>query len=320
MSEPARDDASLSVSAKQEGTFSRRRWQPYLVAVTATALAAALRLWPLQVLEARVAWVTFYPAVVAAALYGGLWAGLLSSVLSCLTVLFLLPLMVGRTFISDSVDWLGLAVFFATCILISSLAEATRRARARRLEAEVERDRFFTLSLDMLCVSKSDGYFKSLNPAFTQTLGWSVEELLARPFLDFVHPEDRAATLREVERQVVEGESVLSFSNRYRHKDGSWRWLSWKSVPAGQLMYATARDITELLRAQDAQRQLAAIIESSEDAILSWSLSGEVTSWNQGAHRRSNEGASWDNTCRTNQRDGEHETTASGLDCRRLRE
>src|SRR5437660_3491951 len=94
---------------------------------------------------------------------------------------------------------------------------------AERKVAQDELDRFFTLSLDMLCIANADGYFKRLSPAFTHTLGWSVEELLARPFLDFVHPDDREATLREVERQVLSGEMVLQFENRYQHKDGSWR-------------------------------------------------------------------------------------------------
>jgi two-component system sensor histidine kinase EvgS len=107
-------------------------------------------------------------------------------------------------------------------------------------------DRFFDLSLDMFCVSSKDGYFKVLNPAFSRTLGWTIEEMLARPFLHFVHPDDVAATLREVERQVAAGEPVLQFENRYRHKDGSWRVLAWRSVPQpGGYMYATARDVTE---------------------------------------------------------------------------
>ncbi len=126
-----------------------------------------------------------------------------------------------------------------------SLVTIARDISARR-QAEDERDRFFTLSLDMLCIASPDGYFKRLSPAFTKTLGWSVEELSTRPFLDFVHPDDHAATLAEVERQVVAGEPVLQFENRYLHKDGSWRVLSWKSAPQDDgWMYATARDVTE---------------------------------------------------------------------------
>lgn len=117
--------------------------------------------------------------------------------------------------------------------------------------AQEEHERFFNLSLDMLCISKSDGYFKRVSPAFTTTLGWSVEELLTIPFLDLVHPDDHEATMREVERQVIAGKMVLEFENRYKHKDGSWRILSWKSIPQPDgYMYATARDVTETKRAQ----------------------------------------------------------------------
>jgi PAS domain S-box-containing protein len=136
-----------------------------------------------------------------------------------------------------------------------------------RKQLEAERDRFFTLSLDMLCIAKSDGYFKRLNPAFTQTLGWSVEEMLARPFLDFVHPDDRTATLREVERQTIAGQEVLQFENRYLHKDGSWRVLSWKSVPyPGGSMYATARDVTELRESEAALRRSTEAAEAANRA------------------------------------------------------
>ena len=147
---------------------------------------------------------------------------------------------------------LGTLLAFATA---AGVVAIVRRESQKRRQAEAERDRFFALSLDMLCIAKSDGYFKRLSPAFTQTLGWSVEEMLARPFLDFVHPDDRAATLREVERQIVAGEQVLQFENRYQHKDGSWRVLSWTSTPGpGGFMYAAARDVTELKRMADELR------------------------------------------------------------------
>lgn len=113
-----------------------------------------------------------------------------------------------------------------------------------RKKAEEERDRFFTLSLDLLCIASSDGYFKRVSPAVTDILGWSMAEFLARPFLDFVHPDDHAPTLQAVARQVQAGQRVLQFENRYRHKDGSWRVLSWCSMPHLELMYAIARDVT----------------------------------------------------------------------------
>jgi PAS domain S-box-containing protein len=143
-----------------------------------------------------------------------------------------------------------------------------------RKRAEEELDRFFTLSLDMLCIARSDGYFKRVSPAFTQTLGWSTEEMLARPFLDFVHPDDRTATLREVEKQVVAGEQVLRFENRYRHKDSSWRTLSWKSVPQPDgTMYATARDVTERKRAEEHIQRVNAELEAANKELEAFSYS-----------------------------------------------
>lgn len=120
------------------------------------------------------------------------------------------------------------------------------REVAERRVAEAERDRFFSLSIDMLCISSTDGYFKRLNPAFERTLGYTVEELTGRPFLDFVHPDDVAPTLTEVGRQFDTGVATMRFENRYRCKDGTYRWLSWTSMPDGKsgLMYALARDVT----------------------------------------------------------------------------
>lgn len=144
-----------------------------------------------------------------------------------------------------------------------------------RKQAEQDVEHFFALSLDMLCIAKSDGYFKRVSPAFTQTLGWSADEMLTRPFLDFVHPDDRAATLREVERQLAGGEQVLEFDNRYQHKNGSWRVLSWKSVPQPDgLMYAIARDITENKRVE---QKFRALLESAPDAHVIINQTGTIT-------------------------------------------
>ena len=220
------------------------------------------------------------------ALYGGFWIGLLGAFASCLTVLLLLPIFVHQPFIADSVDWLGMAVFFTACAMISGVAETMHRARAREKQSEAGRDRFFTLSLDMLCIANADGYFERISPAFTRTLGWSAEEILARPYLDLVHPDDRAATLRAVERQIAGGEEVLHFENRYQHKDGSWRVLDWRSAPHPDgLMYAVARDVTERKQGEIDSARFAAIINSSQDAIISKTLDGIITSWNVSAQR-----------------------------------
>ncbi len=146
-------------------------------------------------------------------------------------------------------------------VVIGAAVFWVRRDLRARLAAEAERDRFFNLSLDLLCVADADGYFKRVNPAFTQALGWSEREMLARPLLDFVHPDDHAATQREVERQVRAGQPVLHFENRYRAKDGGWRILSWRSMPEGSRMFATARDVTAQKLAEDEIRRLHADLE-----------------------------------------------------------
>ncbi|HJZ77429.1 MAG TPA: histidine kinase dimerization/phospho-acceptor domain-containing protein, partial [Vicinamibacterales bacterium] len=114
----------------------------------------------------------------------------------------------------------------------------------RRLEEEL--DRFFALSLDLLCIAGFDGYFKRLNPSWERVLGHSLGALYAVPYLEFVHPDDRAATSAEADK-VKAGAIVLRFENRFRAADGSHRWLSWTSVPYGdeRSIYAVGRDITD---------------------------------------------------------------------------
>ncbi len=120
---------------------------------------------------------------------------------------------------------------------------------------EDELDRFFTLSLDMLCISNKNGYFKRLNPAF-RLLGYEPGEMLDRPFLDFIHPDDVEKTLAEVQRQMS-GTASLHFENRYRCKDGSYRLLKWSSTPDGAgNMYATAHDVTEERKSEREREQL----------------------------------------------------------------
>jgi signal transduction histidine kinase len=112
------------------------RWQRYIVSVLLITAAASLRIWPLQTLGSRLVWLTFYPAVMVTAIYGGLSAGLLATGLACCIAALLGPMLVGQPFIKDSADWLGLAVFVLTGTMISSVAEAMRRANAKAKRAQ----------------------------------------------------------------------------------------------------------------------------------------------------------------------------------------
>ena len=124
-----------------------------------------------------------------------------------------------------------------------------------------EYQRFFELSRDLLCIGGVDGYFKALNSTWEKVLGWSIEELLAKPYLDFVHPDDRQSTV-EAALQLEEGVEIVSFDNRYLSKDGSYHWLHWSAVPTGRgHVYCVARDMTQR---KEAETALAAAKDAAE--------------------------------------------------------
>jgi PAS domain S-box-containing protein len=135
-----------------------------------------------------------------------------------------------------------------------SVSDLSRAIRERRMTEE-ELDQLFTVSLDMLCIAGFDGYFKRINPAWEKTLGVPIEQLLSKPFNEFVHPDDRDRTAAESER-LDEGEQVISFENRYRCSDGTYRWLLWNATPGldNKLIFAVARDVTQR---KEAERRLS---------------------------------------------------------------
>jgi two-component system sensor histidine kinase/response regulator len=137
-----------------------------------------------------------------------------------------------------------------------------------RRRAQDELDRFFTLSLDMLCVAGFDGKFRRVNPAWKRTLGYSEAELVGHPFMDFVHPGDRDATIGEA-KKLADGKEVVHFENRYFHKDGTLRWLLWTSVPHSELqvIYAAARDITDRKAAEQMLTDYARDLETTHRAL-----------------------------------------------------
>ena len=136
-----------------------------------------------------------------------------------------------------------------------------------------ELDLFFSVALDLLCIADTEGYFRKLNPMWTRTLGYSLDELSGTRFLDFVHPEDMEATFGAIAK-LMEQQEVTKFVNRYRKKDGTYCYLEWASFPVGKMIYASARDITERidtlqqLRESDERWQFA--LEGSGDGVWDW--------------------------------------------------
>ncbi len=130
----------------------------------------------------------------------------------------------------------------------------TRPIEARPTELE---ERFFDLSIDMLCMLDFNGYFKRLSPSWERTLGFTREELMSRPFVEFVHPDDRERTLNQ-NAAVKRGGQALGFENRYLCKNGSFRWLRWNATPdaSWSVIYSVARDVTEIKQAAEERERL----------------------------------------------------------------
>ena len=141
---------------------------------------------------------------------------------------------------------------------VQDITERKRIAEALREKTE-ELDRYFALSLDLLCIADMAGRFVRLNPQWEKILGYSLADLEGRPFIEFVHPEDRESTIRAT-NNLAEKREVLGFVNRYRCKDGTYRWLEWNSSPSGNFVYAVARDVTE-------RRKVEAALQETRDFL-----------------------------------------------------
>ena len=151
----------------------------------------------------------------------------------------------------------ALAFIMAQSCLIAGLLINRRRRKSAEVslrQKTEELDQFFNVSLDLLCIANIQGYFLRLNPVWEKTLGYGREELMARQFIDFVHPDDLECTLKALST-LASQQKVIRFENRYRAKDGSYRWLEWTSAPAGNLLYAVARDFTDRLKAETEEQE-----------------------------------------------------------------
>lgn len=155
-------------------------------------------------------------------------------------------------------------------------------------EGGLDLRRYMELSPDLFCVASVEGVFLWLNAAWERMLGWSAEELLSRPCVDFVHPDDVEATARRMSG-LAEGLPVFGFENRYRHRDGGWRWLQWSAMPDGAVVVACARDVTRRREALEAAEERLRLLRLSEELaqVGVWRVeveSGRVA-WSPGVYR-----------------------------------
>ncbi|MBE9120078.1 PAS domain S-box protein [Tychonema sp. LEGE 07199] len=178
---------------------------------------------------------------------------------------------------------IALAFLAITNIVLLAAAAEWNASAAKKNDRQSgktdEGDRFFSLSPDMLCVIGFDGYFKRINPAAEKILGYSPAEIVGQLFIEFVHPDDRQATLKEAE-SIAAGNSSVGFENRWRCRNGSYKWVAWTVSPfcEEELMYAIGRDVTDRKQAQESLQHsnsiLRSVIESTPDLIFVKDLEG----------------------------------------------
>jgi len=153
---------------------------------------------------------------------------------------------------------------------------------------ELKKNQFFDLALDLFCVSNTDGYFVQLNQQWEAEMGWSTKELMSKPYLSFVHPEDQDRTKIE-SAKLLEGKHVIQFENRFRRKNGEYRWLSWRAqfVPEQDVIYAVARDVTmERNRYQEFHQKVdfqGTILDTINEGIVVHESNGKVAFFNTSA-------------------------------------
>ena len=178
--------------------------------------------------------------------------------------------------------------FFVLCavvFLILSFGFASKKGSDVQTNAD-EIEQYFNNTIDMFCIADVNGLFRKLNPEWERTLGYSIKDLLGKPFLDFVHPDDKEATIKATQ-DLANNQTVSGFVNRYKHKDGTYLWIEWRSFPVGDMIYASARDITVRKNMEDELAQAnafhEAILENAGYAIITTSTNGVITRFNKAA-------------------------------------
>jgi PAS domain S-box-containing protein len=248
------------VLPSKEGAPSR--WRLRRPAVAAVALLLFAGIYVLRVLDDNAADATLVLCVVPIALCaiefgapGGLAAGMLA---------------LGLVFVRDISDDIVVGplgyVSRGTAFLLLGCMLGTYVSKRRALEQTITHYR--DASLDLIVTAGFDGYFKQVNPAWQQALGHTEAELLSRPFIEFLHPDDRERAQAEAANLATVGADTISFINRYRTSHGSYRWLEWnaRSIPEKGLIYAIARDITARKEAEEAASEARQAAERANQA------------------------------------------------------
>lgn len=195
--------------------------------------------------------------------------------------------------------WIILGVIIRTTLTGPYIS--LRNENKERKEVQEELDRFFTLSFDMQCIAGADGYFKRLNQSWMDNLGYTIDELKSRPFVDFVHPDDLDKTIKATEK-LAQGNVVVEFENRYRKKDGSYIWIVWNAIFDSDkgLIYANAHNITRrkqyeqdledtvqarTLEVRASEERLRLILDNVVDSIVTANAKGQIISCNPGTEK-----------------------------------
>ncbi|MBI3130199.1 MAG: response regulator [Acidobacteria bacterium] len=237
-------------------------------ALAAPFLACALQivLWP-QVKP--FAWFLFYPTVFFSSWIAGFWPGLGATALSTFLAWWYFFRPENFLHPEQPFPFASLLMFLFMGFLFSFTHGRLRRATLKlqgsetdlRLKTE-ELEHYFNRSLDLLCIADLEGRFLRLNPEWERALGHPLQELQGQPFLGFVHPEDREATLGVMAGLAAGGEAA-GFENRYRCRDGSYRWMEWRAFPSEGKVYAVARDVTLRKEAEAASRRAREAAEAA---------------------------------------------------------
>jgi diguanylate cyclase (GGDEF)-like protein/PAS domain S-box-containing protein len=283
----------------------RQIWLPYFAALALVTLAATLRVWPLQALGSTLTWLTFYPAVMLAAVYGGLFAGLLATLMACATVTFLWPLLVSQAFINNTADWLGMSVFVLTGAMISAVAEGMHRANIRaeesRNQSEIANQH---LSRSVEKMAQNERFIKSITDAMPGLVAYWDKDLRCRfannPYLEWFGKTPEAMlgiTINELLGNslfalnkhfidgVLAGESQ-QFERNLTKTDGSigYTWVSYiPDVDAqGAVIgfFVLVSDITALKEVKAELELAATVYKNTLEGIMITDAKGVILSVN----------------------------------------